>query len=349
MRIAVIGSGIAGLSAAYLLSRRHQVTLFERESRLGGHTNTVVVPRDGGCIALDTGFIVHNHRTYPNLVRLFGELGVDTRPSDMSFSVSCANRRLEYSSRGLSGFFAQAKQLAAPSHYRLLRQIARFNRRAPETLNDPAYEGVTVRDYLRDQQFDALFADCYLLPITSAIWSASMDDVGRFPVSTIVRFLYNHGMLSIGTHPTWFVVEGGSHTYIPKIIAPLKSRVHCDARLLAVRRHAAEVVLTFANREALSFDHVVFACHGDQVLPLLTDPSGQEHDVFSRFTTTANDVWLHTDASFLPASPRARASWNYQVTTADAPPQVTYHLNRLQSIDTVFATTLTGEAGRTNP
>jgi predicted NAD/FAD-binding protein len=250
----------------------------------------------------------------------------------MSFSVTCADRGLEYSSRGLTGFFAQAKQLTAPSHYGLLRQIARFNRRAPETLTDPAYDAVTVDDYLRDQRFDARFTECYLLPITSAIWSASMADVGRFPVSTIVRFLVNHGMLSMGTHPAWFVVEGGSHSYIPRMIAPLKWRVHCGAGLLAVRRSAGEVVLTFANRGALSFDHVVFACHGDQVLPLLTDPSDRERDVFSRFTTTANEVWLHTDGSLLPASPRARASWNYQVGAADAPPQVTYHLNRLQSI-----------------
>lgn len=351
MNIAVVGSGIAGMSAAYLLSRAHRVTLFERDARVGGHTHTIVITDRGRQLPLDTGFLVHNHRTYPHLVRLFDELGVRTRKSDMSFSVSCAETGLEYSSRGMGGFFAQRRRLASSSHYRLLWQIARFNREAPRLLESSVAETVTVADYLALNAYDGLFTDYYLLPMTAAIWSAAAADVARFPLSTIVRFLHNHGMLAMGSHPTWYVVDGGSHAYIPKLLEPLGERVHCDARLVSIRRHATSVALTFDNRPAEVFDHVVLACHGDQVLPLLLDPSEAERAIFSRFTTTANDVWLHTDRSFLPANPRAQASWNYRISAPAAPPQVTYHLNRLQSIDgdTDYCVTLNPAAPPASP
>lgn len=342
MHVAVIGSGISGLAAAFLLSRTHRVTLFERDGRLGGHTHTVVVDDPRGPLPLDTGFLVHNHQTYPNLVRLFQRLGVETRTSDMSFSVSCATTGLEYSSRGMTGFFAQPGRLTAVDHYRLLWQITRFNRRAPRVLDDRQYDGVTVDDYLRDQAYDSLFAERYLMPMMSAIWSAAVADAGRFPVRTIVRFLHNHGMLAVGAHPTWHVVAGGSHAYVPKLIEQFRSSVECGVRLEAVRRDEAGVTIAFAERPSMTFDHVVFACHGDQVLPLLGDPTDREREVFSHFTTTANDVWLHTDQSFLPAAPRARASWNYRIGDATAAPCVTYHLNRLQGIasDTEYCVTL---------
>jgi uncharacterized protein len=332
MHVAVVGSGIAGLSAAYLLSRRHRVSLFERDTRLGGHTHTVLVEHRGGTLALDTGFLVHNPRTYPNLVRLFGDLGVETQPSDMSFSVSCASSGLEYSSRGLGGFFAQRRRLLTPAHHRLLWQIARFNRIAPAVLDSDAGDELTLGDFLRERRFDGLFLERYLLPMTSAIWSASAADVERFPAATIVRFLHNHGMLSLGAHPLWRVVKGGSASYVPKLAAPLGADVHTAAAIVAVRRAAGHVCITFADGRSMTFDHVVFACHGDQVLPLLADATDCERAIFSRFTTTANEAWLHTDASLLPASPAARASWNYRLGDRAAAPQVTYHLNRLQGL-----------------
>ncbi len=341
-RMAVIGSGISGLGAAYLLSRSHDVSLFERDSRLGGHTHTVSIDTAAGRQHLDTGFLVHNHRTYPNLVRLFREIGVETRPSDMSFSVSVPSAGFEYSSRGLPGFFAQTRRLASPQHYRLLWQIARFNRLAPQVLDGDAHDGTTLGDYLRDHGFDAQFTDRYLLPMTSAIWSASLAEVHRFPVTTIVRFMHNHGMLAMGTHPTWYVVSGGSSAYIPRLSEKFQGSIYTDARVLSVSRSASKVTLTVANRPSLTFDEVVFACHGDQVLPLLADPSDRERDVFSQFSTTTNETWLHTDRSFLPSSPRARASWNYQIGDRQAAPCVTYHLNRLQGLacDTDYCVTL---------
>lgn len=332
-RIAVIGSGISGLTAASLLSRRHRVDLFEQERRLGGHTNTVLVDGAKGTVALDTGFLVHNDRTYPNLVRLFAELGVATRDSDMSFSVSCRQSRLEYSSRGALGFFAQRRNLLSPSHLSLLREIVRFNREAPALLEAPDAEHQTLGDFLDSRRFGEGFTHRYLLPMASAIWSASLDAIRSFPALTLIRFFDNHGLLSLTAQPAWKVIAGGSHTYVPKLIAQLTGDLYQGASIQSVRRCEDGVTLTFRDRPPMPFDEVVFACHGDQVLPLLATPSDRERDVFSCFTTTTNVAWLHTDRSMLPAQARARASWNYRLAgDPDAPPTVTYDLNRLQGL-----------------
>ena len=333
--IAVIGSGISGLAAAYLLSRRHRVHLFEKEPRLGGHTNTVMASTPDGDVALDTGFLVHNDRTYPNLVRLFGELGVATGDSDMSFAVSCRQSGLEYSSRGANGFFAQRGNLISPSHLFLLREILRFNREAPALLGAADAERQTLGDFLDSRRFGDAFTHRYLFPMASAIWSASLDAIRSFPALTLIRFFDNHGLLSLNSQPTWKAVAGGSHTYIPKLMAPLSGDIHRGAAIQAVRRSDAGVTVTFRDRPSMAFDEVVFACHGDQVLPLLADPSDRERDVFAGFTTTANLAWLHTDASMLPVRTRARASWNYRLAAdAGAAPTVTYDLNRLQGLTT---------------
>jgi predicted NAD/FAD-binding protein len=333
--VAVIGAGISGLAAAYFLSRRHRVHLFEREPRLGGHTNTVVVEGPSGAVALDTGFLVHNDRTYPNLVRLFGELGVATRDSDMSFAVSCRRTGLEYSSRGANGFFAQRRNLVRPSHLSLLGEIVRFNREAPALLDAPDADRQTLGEFLEARRFGDGFTHRYLLPMASAIWSASLDAIRSFPALTLIRFFDNHGLLSLTAQPTWKVVAGGSHTYIPRLTAALSGGIHQGAHIESVRRGGDGVTLTFRDRPAMRFEDVVFACHGDEVLPLLADPSDRERDVFSRFTTTANVAWLHTDASVLPVQARARASWNYRLAgDVDTPPTVTYDLNRLQGLTT---------------
>ena len=333
--VAVIGAGISGLAAAHFLSRRHYVALFEKDARLGGHTNTVVIDDPAGAVALDTGFLVHNHRTYPNLVRLFGEVGVATRDSDMSFAVSCRRSGLEYSSRGANGFFAQRRNLMRPSHLSLLRDIVRFNREAPALLTAPDAERQTLGDFLESRRFGEAFTHRYLFPMASAIWSASRGAIRSFPALTLIRFFANHGLLSLTAQPTWKVVAGGSHTYVPKLLARLSGEVHPGASIHEVRRGEDGVTLTFRDRPSMRFDEVVFACHGDQVLPLLADPSDRERDVFQRFTTTANVAWLHTDGSVLPVQARARASWNYRLAgDADAPPTVTYDLNRLQGLTT---------------
>jgi predicted NAD/FAD-binding protein len=333
--IAVIGAGISGLAAAYVLSRRHRVDLFERERRLGGHTNTVLVDGPNGTVPLDTGFLVHNDRTYPNLVRLFAELGVATHHSDMSFAVSCRLSGIEYSSRGANGFFAQRSNLLSPSHLFLLREIVRFNREAPALLQAPDAACQTLGDFLESRRFGELFTHRYLFPMASAIWSASLDVIRSFPALTLIRFFDNHGLLSLTAQPRWKVVTGGSHTYIPKLVGPMSGHVHDGAAIQAVQRGEDAVTVTFRDRPSMRFDEVVFACHGDQVLPLLAEPTDRERDVFSCFTTTTNVAWLHTDASMLPAQPRARASWNYRLARgADASPTVTYDLNRLQGLTT---------------
>jgi predicted NAD/FAD-binding protein len=333
--VAVIGAGISGLAAAYLLSRRHRVHLFEQERRLGGHTNTVLVSTPNGDVPLDTGFLVHNDRTYPNLVRLFGELSVATHDSDMSFAVSCRRSGLEYSSRGANGFFAQRRNLVTPSHLSLLREIVRFNREAPALMGEPDAERQTLGDFLDSRRFGDAFTHRYLFPMASAIWSASLDAVRSFPALTLIRFFDNHGLLSLNSQPTWRVVTGGSHIYIPRLMAPVSGDVHQGAAIQSVQRHEGGVTVAFRDRPSMAFDDVVLACHGDQVLPLLADPSDRERDVFAGFTTTTNAAWLHTDASVLPVLSRARASWNYLLAAdADAPPMVTYDLNRLQGLTT---------------
>lgn len=329
--IAVIGAGISGLAAAYFLSRKHRVHLFEREGRLGGHTHTVEVDAPDGPLRLDTGFLVHNRRTYPRLVKLFDELGVSTKPSDMSFAVSCRRSGLEYSSRGASGFFAQRQNLCRPGHFRLLFEILRFNREAPRVLTAPHADAMTVDDFLTERGFGDEFRQHYLLPMAAAIWSASIDAIRTFPALTLIRFFDNHGLLSVRSMPRWRVVVGGSDTYVPKLVAPLGDRVCRGASIESVQRHERGATVTFRDQPPMAFDEVVFACHGDQVLPLLADATPLERDVFGRFRTTTNVVCLHTDASMLPIRSRARASWNYLLDGHDAvAPTVTYDLNRLQ-------------------
>lgn len=341
-KIAVIGAGISGLAAAYLLSRRHEVHLFEKANRLGGHTQTVVVPSSGGPVALDTGFLVFNDRTYPRLVRLLGELGVETLESDMCFAVTCRRTGLEYSSRGLRGFFAQRRNVASPAHFSLLAEIFRFNRQAAKWLDTPDAD-LTVGDFLASHRFGEAFTGRYLLPMASAIWSAPLDSIRAFPLDTLVRFLDNHGLLAVSGQPKWKVIRGGSETYIPKLTAPLAGRVQCGVAIQGISRREDGVSLALVDRPAERFDDIVFACHGDQVLPLLADPSAAESAVFSQFRTTTNHAWLHTDEGLLPTRPGARASWNYLLSgRADTPPTVTYHLNRLQSLTTTeqFCVTL---------
>ncbi len=330
--IGVIGAGISGLTAAYLLGRRHRVTLYERDSRLGGHTNTVTVDDEAGRLPLDTGFLVHNPATYPNLVRLFTELGVETRTSDMSFSVSCAATGLEYSSRGLRGFFADRRNRVRAAHYRLLADIIRFNREAPPLVEEPEAAEMTIGEFLRARRYGEDFVTRYLTPMASAIWSSSLDGIEGFPAQMLIRFLDNHGMLAVSRRPTWRVVAGGSQAYVQRMAARLGG-VRLGARLASVRRSERGVVLGFHDRPAETVDEVVFSCHGDQVLPLLADATDAERDVFAHFTTTPNETWLHADARMLPRLPKARASWNYRLgASPECPPSVTYDLNRLQRL-----------------
>jgi predicted NAD/FAD-binding protein len=346
MRIAIIGSGISGLAAGWYLSRGHEVYLFEKEPRLGGHTNTVMVENGGDPLPVDTGFIVHNDRTYTNFVKLLAELGVETQPSDMSFSVSCRQTGFEYSSRGINGFFAQRSNLLRSEHYLLLAEILRFNRTALKLLDQPGAESATIGDVIDEGRYHKVFTDRYLFPMASAVWSMSLDSIRSFPAFTLLRFFHNHGMLGINTHPKWKVIRGGSHKYIPLLAAPFKERIFLDARIRSVSRQESGVTLNSQDRPAMDFDQVVFACHGDQVLPLLEQPTNAEREVLGNFRTSRNMATLHTDASLLPRRLPARASWNYNLgLSGKSAVAVTYSMNRLQSLNSAedYCVTLNGE------
>lgn len=348
-RIAVIGSGISGLSAAYYLSRRHEVHVFERDNRLGGHTHTVMVESDHGPIPVDTGFIVHNDRTYPNFRRLMDELGVETQPSDMSFAVTGNDGAFEYSSRGLEGFFAQKRNYFSRDHYTLLREILRFNREAPKFLLRPAAEGMTLGEFLDDQEYSPVFVDRYLVPMAGAVWSMAPEVMPMFPAVTLIRFMQNHGMLGLNTHPQWKVIRGGSHAYLPPLTAPVGQRITKDATITSIERSDPGVTLRFPDRPARQFDEVVFACHGDQILPLLAQPTELERKILSCFTTSRNETRLHTDSTLLPKRAAARASWNYLLGDSGKV-TMTYHMNRLQSLRTAedYCVTLNAN-GHVNP
>ena len=348
-RIAVIGSGISGLTAAHYLSRGHEVHVFERDNRLGGHTHTVMVESDRGPIPVDTGFIVHNDRTYPNFRRLMDELGVETQPSDMSFAVTERDGAFEYSSRGLGGFFAQKRNYLSQDHYTLLREILRFNREAPKVLNDPDAEGMTLGEFLDAGRYSPVFVDRYLIPMAGAVWSMAPEVMPMFPVLTLVRFMENHGMLGVNTHPHWKVMRGGSHSYLAPLTARFRERISKDTTITSIERSDLAVTLHFGDRPVQQFDEVVFACHGDQILPLLAQPTELERSVLKCFTTSRNETCLHTDATLLPRRAAARASWNYLLGDSGKV-TMTYHMNRLQSLNTAtdYCVTLNAN-GHVNP
>ncbi len=336
-RVAVIGSGISGLAAAYYLSRKHEVFLFERDERIGGHTHTVTVESSRGPLPVDTGFIVHNDRTYPNLIRLLSELGVPRVNSDMSFAVSCRRTGYEYSSRGLRGYFAQTRNVLKPSAYALFGEIRRFNRLAPKLFERPDASKLKLGDFLDEHRFTQFFREFYLFPMASAIWSCAQNAVREFPAAMLARFFHNHGMLTVNGHPQWKTIPGGCSRYIAPITAPYKQRIFSGISIRSVARDEQGVTLNFAgDRPAMRFDQVVFATNCDRVLPLLENPSDDERDVLGQFATSKNDVVLHCDDNLLPKQPAARASWNYLLhldsRNGHGPATMTYHMNRLQSL-----------------
>jgi uncharacterized protein len=333
-RIAVVGAGISGMAAAYFLSRKHEVSLFEKEDRLGGHTHTHQIETSRGTRPIDTGFIVHNERTYPNLVRLFRELGVETFNSEMSFGVSCRRTGFEYSSRGLAGFFADKRNLFRSSHFALLAEILRFNRVSSEGLKASTLSSITLGEYACLHRFRPEFLDRYLYPMASAVWSTSPGEIQKFPAEALIRFFSNHGLLGVSSHPQWKVLRGGSHQYISPLTAPYRERIYTGFPPTAISRTERGAVLKFRNRSAMTFDAVVMACHAPQALALLEFPSERERQILGAFQTSANRLKLHLDSSILPRRPSARASWNYHLAAGADSPTVTYHMNRLQSLDT---------------
>ncbi len=346
MKIAIVGSGVSGLVAAFHLQRHHEITVFEANDYVGGHVNTVDVQVDDRDYAIDTGFIVYNDWTYPKFIELLEQLRVPSRPTEMSFSVADPVSRLEYNGHSLNTLFAQRRNLLKPSFHRMVRDVLRFNRQAGRAADD-FDDGVTVEEFLTRHGYSQEFAQWYLLPMGAAIWSCPTGQFGRFPIRFIAEFYRNHGLLNIRNRPTWRVVEGGSRRYVSRLTAGFEDRIRVNAPVVSVRRTEKEVEV-FADGQWHQYEHVVFACHADQALRILGDSATSvERELLSAFPYSRNVAILHTDRSLLPRSRRAWASWNYRLREdAAAPASVTYNMNILQGIrsETVFCVTLNGES-----
>ena len=334
-RIAVIGSGIAGLTAAYHLSQQFDVTVFEANPTLGGHTATVDVELDQRTYAIDTGFIVFNDWTYPNFIALMAELGVATQPTDMGFSVKCPRTGFEYAGSSLRSLFAQRRNLLNPKFWRMLSDIVSFNRESIADVDsgtlDPA---LTLGAYLKQRGYGDYFCERYLVPMGAAIWSASTRAMLEFPLQFFVQFFRNHGLLSINDRPQWRVLTGGSRSYIEPLTARYRDTIHTATPVLGIRRFADGVDVFTKRLGALRFDQVVIAAHSDQALAMLEDASVAEREILGAIPYQNNEVILHTDHRVLPQRRSAWASWNYQLSDHDAQPAVlTYDMNILQGMD----------------
>ena len=335
--IAVIGSGIAGLASAWLLGRRHQVTLIERNDYIGGHTHTIEVEENGQPLAVDTGFIVYNIANYPLLTRLFEQLGVATRESDMSFSASIGPGQIEYSGDSLNSLFAQRRNLLSPSFLRMVADLIRFNRRCKGLLRMGGFEGLTVGELLARERMSDSFRDHFLLPMAAAIWSCPTRTMLDFPAESLARFFNNHGLLNLIDRPLWRSVTGGSARYVDRFLDEIgQDQVRLDAAR-SIRRLEQGVEVRLASGERAIFDELVLACHADQALALIEAPSAAEQRLLSCFRYQPNHTYLHTDIGLMPQRRQVWSSWNYLSRInqdGSSAVSVTYWMNRLQGLET---------------
>ena len=345
MKIAIIGSGISGLTAAWLLHQSHEITVFEANDYVGGHTHTIDVDVDGEQLAIDTGFIVYNDWTYPNFIQMLERLGVDSLATEMSFSVRCERSRIEYNGSNLNGLFAQRSNLLKPRFHRMLQDILRFNHEAVELL-EADHDSLTVDEYVTQRGYSKQFSDLYLIPMGAAIWSCPPETFGKFPVRFIVEFYRNHGLLSIRNRPQWRVISGGSKRYVEKLIAPFEDRIRLSTSVGSIVREESGVMIRATGSEDERFDHAIFACHSDQALRILGDSATMtEQNVLNEFPYQKNSAVLHWDDSVLPQRRRAWASWNYHIDgsppdgqqelngTTGQSATVTYNMNILQRLN----------------
>lgn len=350
MRIAIVGAGVSGLVAAYRLSERHDVTVFERDDRAGGHAHTFDAEWEGERRAIDVGFIVFNDRTYPKFTRLLDELGVASRPTSMSFSVTDERDGIEYKGDSLDTVFAQRRNALRPSFYRMLFDVLRFNREA-RRLQETDDSELTVAEFLRRGGYSTSFVRRYLLPMGAAIWSCPLGTFAEFPIRFVADFYANHGLIDLVDRPIWRTIDGGSRTYVEKLTRPFRDRIRLGVSVACVRRHASFVEVIASDGLAGRFDHVVFACHADQALAMLaSDATAVERETLSAFPYRPNVGTLHTDVALLPRSRRAWASWNYRVRTDDDEAYVTYRMNALHGFQSrhEFLVTL-NETSRIDP
>jgi len=336
-RLAIIGTGIAGLGCAHFLHRHFDLTLFEQNDYAGGHTRTETArePGTGRALPIDTGFMVFNHVTYPLLTRLFRELEVPTKPTQMSFSVRHADTGLEFAGSSLNHLFAQRRNLFRPRFYRMLAAVNRFNSEAVAALDDPAVRQETLADYVRRRGYGEDFFQLYLVPMSSAVWSTPPEQMLSFPATSLLRFFHNHGFLGLHTQHQWWTVAGGAKTYVEKITAPWRDRLRLGQAAIQVVRSPRGVTVMTSTGTAHAFDHVILACHGDQALRLIDSPTGNESRLLGEFKYQSNVATLHTDAGVMPRTRLAWSSWNYEI-NRDAAGRVSaathYWMNSLQGV-----------------
>ena len=333
MKIAIIGSGISGLTLAYYLDKKYNVTLFEKEDRIGGHTHTHTLKINQDIIKVDSGFIVFNKKTYPNFIKLLKELKVSYQPSSMSFSVQSTLSRLEYAGNNLKTLFAQKKNLLNIYFWRLLWEILKFNKLAKKILQKPELiENLTIQEFVNKHNFSEYFLDNYLLPMSSAIWSSSYKDIKKFSLLFFLNFLNNHGMININDRPQWLTIKNGSETYVQKIVSQLKGKIKLNSTISNVYRNNGKCIIEI-NKKKLKFDFVFFACHADQALKLIKNPNLLEKNILGSFKYSSNKAVLHQDTNLMPKNKSIWSAWNYIIknkTTSQA--RVTYNMNILQSI-----------------
>ena len=341
MKIAIIGTGISGNVAAYHLNKDHDITVFEANDYLGGHTHTHNIELEGKSYSVDTGFIVFNYKTYPNFTGLLKELGVKEQLSAMSFGVKCEKTGLEYMGSTINSLFAQRRNIFRPSFWRMILDILRFNRQATDLLEDES-DDISLGEYLKREKFSQTFIDYYLVPMAAAVWSADLNLMYQFPARYLIQFFHNHGLLSVTNRPDWYVIKGGSKTYATALTASFKDKIRLSTPVTGVKREQDAVVVTSPQGEE-SYDAVFFACHSDQALRLLEQPTVSEQQVLGAIKYQENEVLLHTDASILPKRKTAWAAWNYHLLEGDqAQVPVTYNMNILQGLDSdqTFCVTL---------
>jgi len=331
--IAIVGSGISGLTAGYLLSQHHNITLFEANDYLGGHTATVDISIDNRNYALDTGFIVFNNRTYPNFLKLLSRIGVNKQKTEMSFSVKHLLSGLEYNGHSINSLFAQRRNLLRPKFWRMVRDILRFNKETVAALKRGDDLSLTLGEYIAQNNYSDGFRDFYIIPMGAAIWSASTDVMMNFPLEFFLKFFNNHGMLSVDDRPVWRVLSDGSSAYIPKLIAPFKDRIRLNTPVTCISRTAQKVMVHTKN-QVDEFDQVVLACHSDQALSMLETPTLQEQEILGAIPYQDNEVVLHTDTRLMPERKLAWAAWNYHIPQrCSEHAMLTYNMNILQSFE----------------
>ncbi|BAV09440.1 Predicted NAD/FAD-binding protein [Filimonas lacunae] len=333
-KLAIIGTGIAGMGCAHHLQHKYDITLFEQNDYVGGHTNTISVEENGRPVYIDTGFMVFNYATYPHLCGLFEDIQAPVKKTDMSFSVQHVPTRLEYCGSGLNGLFAQRRNLVNGSFIKMLWQITRFNKEAIGILDNPAYEQYSLKDFIEERGYGKDMLWKYLVPMSSAVWSTPMELMLDFPAHTLIRFFKNHGFLGLHTQHQWYTLHNGSQAYRKLLIEPFRHRIQLNNAVINVKRMQGKALVQTANGLTSTFDKVIFACHADQALRLLDNPTPREQYLLSRFQYQYNKATVHTDESIMPLNRRVWSSWNYRVEERDGKqvPTTIYWMNRLQQV-----------------